>query len=260
MKASNVITMALWITPIVVQSIVAILMFHRKLIQIFPAFFTYSVLIPTREILLFVVRKYPNCYSGTYWLSEAIVVALSLGVICEVIWHLIRPYSSLRRYAFRFFWVVAAAALAMALMLFVLAGQSGQPDPLFETIILLERSVRFLQACWLIVLILLMSRLGLTWQYYAAGIAVGFGVYAASDLVLLELRAHLHWIADGTLVILNSTAYNAAVIIWVLYFLRPRLKTGTIVASLPATDISRWNEELTGYLNKWLQPSSSDAR
>jgi hypothetical protein len=250
MKASNVITMALWIAPIVVQSIIAIVMFHRKLVQIFPVFFTYSVLIPTRETLLLVVRNYPNAYSGTYWLTEAIVVALSLGVICEVIWHVIRPYSFLRRYALTFSWLAAAAALAVALMMFLSASRSAQPDPLFETIILLERSVRFLQACWLIVLILLMSRLGLTWQYYAAGITTGFGVYSAADLVLLELRAHLHWITDGTLVLLNSTAYNAAVIIWVLYFVRPSLKTGIIVASLPNTEISRWNEELSEYLNK----------
>jgi len=250
MKASNVITMALWITPIVVQSVIAIVMFHRKLVQIFPVFFTYSVLIPTREALLFVVRKSPNAYSGAYWLSEAIVVAVSLGVICEVIWHVMRPYSLLRRYALRFSWLAAAAALAVALMMFLSASRSAQPDPLFETIILLERSVRFLQACWLIVLILLMSRLGLTWQYYAAGITTGFGVYAAADLVLLELRAHLHWITDGTLVLLNSTSYNAAVIVWALYFVRPRLKTGIVVASLPNTEISRWNEELSEYLNK----------
>ena len=250
MQTSNVITMALWIAPIVVQSIIAIVMFHRKLVQVFPVFFTYSVLIPARETLLFVVRKSPNLYSGTYWLSEAIVVALSLGVICEVIWHVIRPYSYLRRYALRFSWLAAAAALAGALMMFLSASRSAQLDPLYESIILLERSARFLQACWLIVLILLMSRLGLTWQYYAAGITTGFGVYAASDLVLLELRAHLHWITDGTLVLLNSTAYNAAVIIWALYFVRPRLKTGIMVASLPNTEISRWNEELSEYLNQ----------
>jgi hypothetical protein len=249
MRPSHVIAMALWITPIVVQSIIAIVMLHRKLVEIFPIFFTYSVLIPTRDILLLVVRKYPNPYSGTYWLGEAILVALSLGVICEVIWHLIRPYSFLRRYAFRFFWLIAAAALVVAPMMFLSASRSAQLDPLFETIILLERSVRFLQACWLIVLILLMSRLGLTWQYYAVGITTGFGVYSASDLALLELRAHLHWITNETMVLLNSTTYNAAVMLWAMYFVRPR-RTGIVVASLPNTDISRWNKELSEYLNK----------
>src|SRR5882672_8315698 len=108
-------------------------------------------------------------------------------------------------------------------MMFLSASRSSQPDPLFETIILLERSVRFLQACWLIVLILLMSRLGLTWQHYAVGIATGFGVYSASDLALLELRGHLRLITNETLALLNSTAYNVAVIIWALYFVPSRL-------------------------------------
>src|SRR6266852_3398405 len=211
MKTSNVSMMALWIAPIVIQSIIVIVMLHRKLVEIFPVFFTYSVLVPAHEILLLLVRNHLALYYRIYLFGEVIVVALSLGVICEVIWHLIRPYSFLRRFAFRFFWIVAAVAVALGLIMFLSSSRSGQRDPLFEIIILVERSVRFLQACWLIVLVLLMSRLGLTWQYYAVGIATGFGVYSASDLALLELRAHLHLITDGTLILLNSTAYNVAV-------------------------------------------------
>jgi hypothetical protein len=249
MKVPHAITVALWIAPIVIQSIIVIVMLHRKLVEIFPVFFTYSVLVPAREILLLFVRNHLDLYSRIYWFSEAIVVALSLGVIYEVIWHLIRPYSFLRQFAFGFFWIVAALALALGLIMFLSSSRSGQRDPLFEIIILVERSVRFLQACWLIVLVLLMSRLGLTWQYYAVGIATGFGVYSASDLALLELRAHLHLITDGTLVLLNSTAYNVAVTIWALYFVPSRPRK-VIVGGLPDTEIARWNEVLSEYLKK----------
>ena len=249
MKVPHAITVALWIAPIVIQSIIVIVMLHRKLVEIFPVFFTYSVLVPAREVLLLFIRNHLDLYSRTYWFSEAIVIALSLGVIYEVIWHLIRPYSFLRRFAFRFFWIVAAVALALGLIMFLSSSRSGQRDPLFEIIILVERSVRFLQACWLIVLVLLMSRLGLTWQYYAVGIATGFGVYSASDLALLELRAHLHLITNEMLVLLNSTAYNLAVIIWALYFLPSRPRK-VIVESLPDTEIARWNEVVSEYLKK----------
>lgn len=47
------------------------------------------------------------------------MVALSLGVIYEVIWHLIRPYPFLRRFAFKFFWIVAAVALVLGLIMFL---------------------------------------------------------------------------------------------------------------------------------------------
>jgi hypothetical protein len=249
MKAPHAITVALWIAPIVIQSVIVTVMLHRKLVEIFPVFFTYSVLVPAREILLFFVRNHLNLYSRIYFFSEAIVVALSLGVIYEVIWHLIRPYSFLRRFAFSFFWIVAAVALGLGLIMFLSSSRSIQPDPLLEIIVMAERSVRFLQACWLIVLVLLMSRLGLTWQHYAVGIATGFGVFSASDLALLELQAHLHLITYETLALLNSTAYNVAVTIWALYFVasRPRKE---IVESLPDMEIARWNEVLSEYLKK----------
>jgi hypothetical protein len=248
MKTANV-TMALWIMPIVIQSIIVIVMLHRKLVKVFPVFFTYTVLIPARETFLLFVRNHPKVYSSIYFLSEAIVVALSLGVIYEVIWHLIRPYSFLRRFAFSVFWIVAAVALALGLIMFLSSSWSFRPDPVLEIIILAERSVRFLQACWLIVLVLLMSRLGLTWQYYAVGIATGFGVYSASDLALLELRGHLRLITNETLALLNSTAYNVAVTIWALYFV-PSRQRKVVVESLPNTEIARWNEVLSEYLKK----------
>ena len=248
MNTSNV-TMALWIMPIVIQSIIVIVILHRKLAKVFPVFFTYSVLIPAREILLLFVRNHAKVYSSIYFFTEAIVVALSLGVIYEVIWHLIRPYSFLRRFALRLFWIVAAVALALGLIMFLSSSWSFRPDPVLEIIILAERSVRFLQVCWLIVLVLLMSRLGLTWQYYAVGITTGFGWYAASDLALLELRGHLRLITNETLALLNSTAYNVAVTIWALYFV-PSRQRKVVVASLPNTDIARWNEVLSEYLKK----------
>jgi len=246
MNTSNV-TMALWIMPIVIQSIIVIVMLQRKLVKVFPVFFSYSVLLPAREILLLFVPNHSNAYSRIYFFGEAIVVALSLGVIYEVIWHLIRPYSFLRRFAFRFFWIVAAVALVLGLIMFLSSSRSD--PPLLEIIILAERSVRFLQACWLIVLVLLMSRLGLTWQHYAVGIATGFGVYSASDLALLELRGHLRLITNETLALLNSTAYNVAVTIWALYFV-PSRQRKVVVESLPNTDIARWNEVLSEYLQK----------
>ena len=249
MNVPHAITVALWIAPIVIQSIIVIVMLHRKLVEIFPVFFTYSLLVPAREILLFFVRNHPDLYSRIYFFSEAIVVALSLGVIYEVIWHLIRPYPFLRWIAFKFFWIVAAVALALGLIMFLSSSPAVQPDPLLEIIILAERSVRFLQACWLIVLVLLMSRLGLTWQYYAVGIATGFGLFSASYLIMLELEAHLHLITYETLQLLNSTAYNGAVAIWALYFVPSRARK-VIVESLPSSEIARWNEVLSEYLKK----------
>ena len=85
----------------------------------------------------------------------------------------------------------------------------------------------------LMVAIALMSRLGLTWRDYSVGIAAGFGVYAALDLVLLELRAHLHVVSDAAFVLMRSAAYNLGVAIWAFYFLRPRGGSRSTVCLAP---------------------------
>ncbi len=96
-----------------------------------------------------------------------------------------------------------------------------------------------------------MSRLGLTWQNYSVGIAAGFGVYAALDLALLELRAHLHAVTDTAFVLMRSAAYNLGVAIWAFYFLRPR--GGKPVGGLPATDLANWNDTLTEKVDRWYR-------
>jgi hypothetical protein len=124
-------------------------------------------------------------------------------------------------------------------------------DVALEQIILLERSARFLQVCLLIVAIALMSRLGLSWHHYSLGIAAGFGVYSALDLILLELRAHLHAVADTDFVLLRSAAYNLGVLIWAWYFLRPQ--TRQPVDRLPGTDLANWNDALTEQVDQWYR-------
>jgi hypothetical protein len=248
-KTPHFITMMLWITPIVIQSVIVMVMLRRRLSKVFPVFFAYTALVPARELFLLFIRDHRELYFRTYWLGEAIVVALSLAVIYEVIRHVIRPYAFLRRLVLKSFWIVGIAALGVGLTMFVSSSLSDHPESRFDIIILAERSVRFLQACLLIVLILLMSRLGVTWQYYAVGIATGFGVYSVSYLAFLELRAHLHLISNSTLVFLNSAAYNVAVATWAIYFVPPRQRK-VVVESLPTTDIAHWNEVLSEYLQR----------
>src|SRR6267143_821481 len=113
MEIPHVITMSLWITPIVRQSIIAVVMLWRMLARIFPLFFSYTVLVLANAVTLLFIGYSTATYFLVYWWGEGIAILLGLGVIYEVISHLIRPYSFLRRFAFRFFWIVAAVALAL---------------------------------------------------------------------------------------------------------------------------------------------------
>lgn len=250
MSLSQLAPSVLWFVPLVLQVVIAVVMAVRGLAKAFPVFFIYTVLVSSRDaVLLLFPDPTKRTYSYVFWWGDAFAILLSLGVVVEILQHLFRPYASLRM-VFAWIWITAVIAAACVLILLAIKSPSGVTN-VFESIILVERSARVLQVCLLIFLISLMSRLGLVWQHYSVGIAAGFGAYAALDLILLELRAHLHSIADSTFVVLGSAAYNLAAITWASYFLKPRAEIA--IDSLPSTDLANWNDALSEQVKKWYR-------
>jgi len=249
MRLASLASSILWFVPLALQAAIASVMVWRGLVGVFPFFFSYTVLVPARDILLLLSPYTTDRYALVFWWGDALAILLSLGVIVEILWHLFRPYPFLR-FVFRWIWIVAVIATASAVALLRTNGPTD-PDRVFQMIILMERSARVLQVCLLIALISLMSRLGLTWHHYSLGIAAGFGIYSALDLALLEGRSHLHFVSDTAFALAGSAAYNLAVMTWAFYFLKPRAQTA--VASLPSHDLANWNDALTEHINKWYQ-------
>lgn len=250
MDFSRLATSVLWFLPLAMQVAIAIVMLRRGLVGQFPVFFSYTVFLPARDLVL-ACLPYPGPrYSRVYWWGEGVAVLLTLGVIFETTWHLVQPYPFLR-ILLRVLWVggVIAGALAVALLVWTNGPQGA--DLVLERVLLLERSAKFLQVCLLIVAIALMSRLGLTWRDYPLGIAAGFGVYSALDLMLLQLRSHLHAISDASFVLLRPAAYNLGVAIWAFYFLWPH--GGNPIDHLPGTDLANWSDALTQQVEKWYR-------
>jgi hypothetical protein len=244
---SHLTTQILWLVPLVLQCVVAAAMVRRRLFSRFPIFFGYTLLVPTRDVILLFMKYRSPGYAWVYWIGEALAVLLGLGVVLEVAQHLIRPYLFLR-FLLKALWVLAATGTIIALLALVL---TRGPEKAFESIMMLERAARFLQVCMLIVVLSLMSRLGLTWRHYLVGITAGFGVYSALDLALLEFRGHLHFVPDSAFVLLRPAAYNLAAIIWVSYFLKP-WRTNQI-GRLPDIDLEKWNNAVTGYIDQWYR-------
>jgi hypothetical protein len=250
MNFSPLATSVLWFVPLATQCAVAVVMLRRGLAGQFPFFFGYTVLVSGRDTALYFLPQSSDRYSNVFWWGEAAAILLSLGIIFEVSWHFVRPYPFLRLFL-RVLWISAVIVGAAALAMPIWSKGPAGADVALEWIILTERSARFLQVCLLIVAISMMSRLGLTWRHYSLGIAAGFGAYAALDLILLELRAHLHVITDATFVLLRSAAYNLGVAIWAFYFLWPQ--STNPVDRLPGTDLANWNDALTEHVDKWYR-------
>jgi hypothetical protein len=248
MSPLDLASLVLSLVPIGLQTAILFVMLRRGLGKIFPVFLSYNVMVVARDLVLLVLPYGGNLYSAVFWWGEATTILLSLVVIFEVLWHLFRPYPFLR-FVFKLAAVAAVVATAFAFVA-LRAGPLGA-DRLLELILLMERSARVLQASLLIVLISLMSRLGFTWHHHALGIAAGFGVFAALDLVLLEFRAHLHLITDTVFELWKPAAYNLGVLVWAYYFLWPR--SIHTINRLPDTDLTTWHDTVSEYVKQWYR-------
>src|ERR1051326_7540389 len=155
---SHLLTRTLWAVPLILQGAITVVMLHRKLVRIFPIFFSYTVLVLSRDIVLLFLPYPKNLYSLVYWCGEALAVLLSLGVIFETLRHILPAYPFLR-IVLKAVWIIGGIAAVTALLMLVFSNSASGNDRVLETTILLERAARFLQVCMLIVVIALMSRL-----------------------------------------------------------------------------------------------------
>lgn len=241
------LTKILWLIPLFLQTAIIFVMLRRKQIRSFPLFFTYTVVVVSRDLILFFLKK-GTLYFLIFWWGETLAILLGLAVIFEVLVRIL-PKSPSLKFVLNSVLIFSAIAAVAALLILVLAKTDGGTDRVLEVMMMGERSVRFLQSSLLIVLIALMSRLGLSWHQASVGIAAGFGMYSAIALAGFELGIHLHAISGSALALINSAAYNLAAIIWAFYFLRTLPVTP--VEHLPKTDLAEWNSAVTDYVNQW---------
>lgn len=248
MSFMHFVTDVLWLLPLILQAAIALVMIRRKLVTIFPFFFTYTTGVFSKEIALMFVPYGRHAYALIYWYAEALVALLGFAVIFEILWNILPPSGSLK-FVLNVVWILASVTAIVALLMLIWAEPGNGRDRVLEVIVLAERSVRFLQASLLIVVIALMSRLGLTWHHESVGITAGFGMYSAVALAVYQFGYHLHLMSTTAFLLLNSGAYNLATVIWAFYILRPVRVTP--VSHLPKADLAEWNSAVTDYVNRW---------
>ena len=252
MNFSRLVAETLWGLPLVLQAGITVFMGRHKLVKVFPFFFSYSAVVLTTGLALIFLPYGHRAYALVYWSSETLAVLLGLAVIFEILGHVLPKTSSLK-FISHCVWILGSIAAVAALLILIMSEPLEGNDRVFGVIMVAERSVRFLQASLLIIVTALMSRLGLTWRDESVGIAAGFGIYSALALGIYQFGYHWHLISGSAFVLLNSAAYNVAVIIWGFCILRPpRL---TPVGQLPKADVAEWNSAVTDYLHQWSRHS-----
>jgi len=231
--------LALWISQPILQAIIAVVVYRRRLHKDFPAFFSYTV----AQIGIFAVEypvfnlADPQIYFTVFWISAALNVVFAFQIIHEVFFDAFKTYSALKDLGSA---LLKWAALIMILVSVVLISVSpGWDNPVRESILVVQRCVRVVQ-CGLVLFLLAFSKnLGVSWRRQSFGIALGFGLLSGVELLTLALYSgtHLHPMLTS---LVNMGAYNAGMLVWLLYSALNRKS-----AAVPILVPQRWDEALT---------------
>jgi hypothetical protein len=239
---TKIIYYALWILHPVLQTTIAVFMFRRGLIRTFKFFFAYVL----TQLLTFSV-VFPayvwHSYSALfylYWSCNALSVTCGFLVIHEVFVDVFRAFHTLRDLGSVLFKWAGLVMLLVAAVVSV-STNSSQIAPWMQAIITSQRCVRMVQVGMVMFLLFFAHYVGVSRRQHSFGIALGFGSFAVIELILISSWIGNH-LGGPRLSIVNMTAYNCSLFLWLGYvaFKRP---ARDLTRSLLQTQ--RWEQSLS---------------
>lgn len=242
----------LWIAHPVLQFVVAIVMVRRGLRRKFPVFFTYLLVQIVNFAVVFAVyadRDY-KAFFYAYWTFAAMNLILGFIVIHEIFIDVFRPYHTLKDLGTVLFkW----AGLVMLLVAGVVAASTSPAiqGPMVQAILTTERCVRVIQVGLVLFLIVFARYLDISWKQHSCGIALGFGSFAAVELLVSGL-ASSRTLNDAVSSLVLMSTYNVSILVWLGYMGIKRRLPQTPVGQLAT---QRWDQSL----NDLQHPATDDS-
>lgn len=237
----HTIDYVLWCTTPALMTVLAAAMYWRRLHKEFPYFFNYVVFQVLSFLIEFPLRNWNN-YFYIYWTMRALSIAVSFAVLLEIFKDAFRPYEALRDLSVILFRWCALVVLLVAGMWAISSWRGNQIDNVTNAIFVVDRSVRMMQ-CGLVLFMLLFSEyLGISRRNVLFGIAVGFGFFAAVNMLVMTALAHQHVLSTANLSRISGVAYILSTIIWLGYAILPA--TARVGLKQPAEATHKWDRAL----------------
>jgi hypothetical protein len=232
-----------WIAGPVLQITLLILMVRHKLQSVFPRFFSYIVFQIVKSGILFVIYRYDHeNYFDAYWSGNAISVLLAVTVMDEILNNLLKQYGgiqSLTSIIFRW----SCGLLLLLAIVNAFSSQHTGADRVVSAVLAFDRSVRVMQ-CGLFFLLMILCRfLRNCWKQHVFGIALGFGIFASIELILVSIVMHFGDAPVAILSLVKSAAYNGVTLLWIMCL---RRQTESILEIEVAPQFNVLNVSLAG--------------
>jgi hypothetical protein len=206
-----------WIAGPTLEITLLAFMVHRKLHTEFPRFFSYVLFQIVKSGVLFVTyRYYYDGYFDAYWTGNAISVILAVIVMDEILHKLFKEYGGAQNLGAVIFRWTCGLLLLLAIVT-ALSNEQGSSDRVVAMVLAFDRSVRLMQ-CGLVCLLLLLCRfLRHCWRQRVFGIALGFGIFASVELILVSVAMRYGSGSAEIVSVLKSVAYNSVTLLWIFY-------------------------------------------
>jgi hypothetical protein len=248
---SHTAVLCLWCAQPLLQSVLAVILWRRKLHKQFPVFFVFllaqvlnfSVIFP-----LWLTGNY-HWYFAPFWLGEAINAVLGFKVIHEIFIDVFRPYHTLKDLGTLLFkW----AGVVMLLVSVVVAfSNSYDESPVVHALSTLQRSVRIVQFGLILFLLLFSRFLGVSRKQISFGISLGFGLFAGIELLLYALNSG-GFVQLNQMNRINMITYLSAIVVWLGYSVS---RKAVRQAGTNRLQTERWEEGLADLQH----PEASDS-
>ena len=237
---SHTVALYLWCAQPILQSVVAVILWHRKMHKQFPVFFLFLLVQVANFAIIFplsLVGDY-KMYFVFFWLGEAANAVLGVKVIHEIFLDVFRPYHTLKDLGTLLFkW----AGVVMLLVSVVVAfSNSFDQSPLVHAVTTLQRSVRIVQFGLILFLLLFSRFLGVSRKQVSFGISLGFGLFAGVELMLMALNSG-GFVMQGNLNLVNMATLILAILVWCGYSLS---RKAVRVAAVNHLQTQRWEQGL----------------
>jgi hypothetical protein len=243
---------ALWLTGLLVHSLLVVVLLAKKLWIRFPYFLGYVCFGLVTGwgfyVTLYLARAFPLFYFYAYWVCEGIGILLGLGVLYEVFRILLQSHTGLHRLAKIAFQVTIALLIIFSCVV-AYAQPSAESSRLMAAVLMAEEAARVLEIGLLVFLFIFSTAFGLHWRQHVFGIAMGLGLFVAVELIGIAVRTRFGVGITDSFNLARVMAFDCSLLIWTGYLLLP--ESVTSAAELPQhAQLEQWNQAILELINQ----------
>jgi hypothetical protein len=223
-----------WLAGPVLQITLLIFMVRRELHRVFPRFFSYILFQILKSACLFAAYKYfPENYFDAYWTGNAVSVIFTVVVMDEILRSLFKEYGGIQILGTTIFRWSCGLLLLLAILGALSSGETAG-DRVVAAVFAFDRSMRLMQVGLFLLLMFLCRFLRNCWRQQVFGIALGFGIFASVELILVSVVMRYGDAHVAIISLLKSTAYNAVTLVWIGYLKQQPHLVPRVEAASPA--------------------------